>query len=367
MTRSVRETSQTFHEAHPRSSIGMSKFNTLRPKWVLHAPQQEVCVCTYCANANLCVSALENATGSEKPIESLKALCLCSSPSTKCFLGRCERCPMGDGLTVDSLGVTDEDEVTFALWERGDLIKKTVSPTSFVKELGKWVTKWIFHDYVRRTQAAAIHESKECEQRASIVLHFDFAENWTVLLPNETQSYHWHKKQVSIFTCVVTTRKSTNSFAVISDDLHPNSAHALYAIGKVHELLEETSPVYTHVTYVSDGAASHFKNRFQLYELCRANYTSAKWLFSATGHGKNACDGVGGVIKHHASLHNLRSGNTDLIQSAPEVIAQLTDTLKNVSLVHAPVAAVEQFRRQKTDEWKTLPRVPGIQSWHVWI
>lgn len=97
---------------------------------------------------------------------------------------------MGDGRTLDSLGVTDEGEVTFALWERGDLIKKTVSPTSFVKELGKWVTKWIFHDYVRRTQAAAIHESKECEPRASIVLHFDFAENCTVLLPNETQSYH---------------------------------------------------------------------------------------------------------------------------------------------------------------------------------
>ncbi|CAN7995003.1 unnamed protein product [Ixodes pacificus] len=313
----------------------------------------------------MCVSALKNTTGSEKPLESLKALCLCSSPSTKCFLGQCERCLMGDGLTVDSLGVTDKGEVTCALWERGDLIKKTVSPTSFVKKLRKWVTKWICHDYVRRTQAAAIHESKECEQRASIVLHFDFAENWTVLLPNVTQPYHWHKKEVSIFTCVVTTRKSTKSFAVISDDLHHDSAHALYAIGKLHELLEEPLPVYTHVTYVSDGAASHFKNRFQLYELCRANYTSTKRLFSATGHGKNACDGVGGVIKHHASLHSLRSGNTDLIQSAPDVIAQLTDTLKNVSLDHAPVAAVEQFRRQKTDEWIPLPRVPGIQSWHV--
>ncbi|CAN8011877.1 unnamed protein product [Ixodes pacificus] len=220
MTRSVRETFQIFHEAHPRSSIGLSKFYTLRPKWVLHAPKQEVCVCAYCAKENVCVSALENTTGSEKPIESLKALCLCSSPSPKCFLGPCERCPMGDGLTMDSLAVTDEDEVTFALWERGDLIKKTVSPTSLVKELGKWVTKWIFHDYVRRTQAAPLHESKECEQRAGIVLHFDFAENWTVLFLNETQFYHWRKKQVSIFTCVVTTRKSTKSFAVISDDLH---------------------------------------------------------------------------------------------------------------------------------------------------
>ena len=53
------------------------------------------------------------------------------------------------------------------------------------------------------------------------------------------------------------------------------------------------------ITILSDGAASHFKNRFQLDELKRAPY-DIKWLFSATGHGKGVVDGVDGLIKHYA-------------------------------------------------------------------
>ncbi|XP_049272391.1 uncharacterized protein LOC125758764 [Rhipicephalus sanguineus] len=297
-------------------------------------------------------------------LEGIKELCLCGSQTTDCMLGECERCPWTQSLTLANMGMLDEDEITFAVWESGDLIKKTLSPTLFLKELVKWVTKWIPHDYIRRTQAAAIHEAKMCEQRGSIVLHFDFAENWTALLPNETQSYHWHEKQISIFTCVATTRKATHSFAIRSDDMHHD---ACCALGKVHEMLDEKVPIYCHVTYVSDGAASHFKNRYQLYELCRTKFTSARWIFSATGHGKNACDCVGGLVKHHASLHNLRSERTESIRSVHEMVSQLSDKLKNVTLLHAPAAAIEEHRQQKSVEWKSVPRVPGIQSWHVWM
>ncbi|KAH9378665.1 hypothetical protein HPB48_008499 [Haemaphysalis longicornis] len=269
---------------------------------------------------------------------------------------------MADKLTMSALGVLDEEDVTYAVWENGSLIKKSVPPAAFVKELGKWVTKWISHDYIRRTQPIAINEANRCERRSSILLHFDFAENWTVILPNEVQSYHWHKTQVSLFTCVVTRRKSVQSFAVVSDDMQHDAAHACYAFHKVNECLEESAPVYSHVVYVSDGAASHFKNKYQLYELSRANYTSAKWLFSATGHGKNSYDGVGGIVKHHASLHNLRAGSTNVIRSAAEMIAASESKLNKVTLIHASAPGIEEFRLEKREEWKRLPRTRGIQS-----
>lgn len=88
------------------------------------------------------------------------------------------------------------------------------------------MTEWISHEYIHCTQAAAIHEANKCKQRGSIVLHLDFAENWIVLLSNEIQLYHWYKKQIPIFTCVATTRKPTHSFAVVSDDMHHDTAHA---------------------------------------------------------------------------------------------------------------------------------------------
>ncbi|KAH9375526.1 hypothetical protein HPB48_012066 [Haemaphysalis longicornis] len=216
-----------------------------------------------------------------------------------------------------------------------------------------------------RIQAIAINEAKRCERRSSIVLHFDVAENWTVIQPNEVQSYHWHKTQVSLFTCVVTTRKSVQSFAVVSDHMQHDTAHACYPLHKVHECLEESAPVYSYVVYVSDGAASHFKNKYQLYERSRAYYMSAKWLFSATGHGKNSYDGVGGIVKHHASLHNLRAGSTNVIRSAAEMIAELQSKLKKVTLIHASAAGIEELHMEKREECKRLLRIRGIQSWHV--
>lgn len=124
MTRSIRETYNVYKEAHPGVRMGLSKFYSLRPKWVLYAPQHEVCVCVYCANAELSVLALQNATGVERRIDSFKALCLCSTPSMQCFLGDCRQCPMTDNLTMSALSVTDEEDVTFAVWENGALIKK---------------------------------------------------------------------------------------------------------------------------------------------------------------------------------------------------------------------------------------------------
>ena len=100
----------------------------------------------------------------------------------------------------------------------------------------------------------------------------------------------------------------------MSDDRKHDSAYALLAVK----------------TIVSYGAASHFKNRFQLYELERAPL-DIKWLFSATGHGKGAVDGVGGLIKHYATSHNLRKPHEKSIQNANDFVEHVqkyTDAIK---------------------------------------
>ena len=55
-----------------------------------------------------------------------------------------------------------------------------------------------------------------------------------------------------------------------------------------------------NIMYLSDGAASQYKNRENLINLY--NHSSdfgitAEWHFSATSHGKGACDGLGGTVK----------------------------------------------------------------------
>ncbi|KAM7312905.1 hypothetical protein ISCGN_009809 [Ixodes scapularis] len=328
-------------------------------------PSHDVCVCVYCANTKLAVCALENITGVIRSAEDLRDLSLCTPPSAKCSLGECRACPSVGCFEAPNLGIPDE-EVFYAVWENGDLIKKEVNPNTFLEHLQECVRKWTSHDYIRRLQGKAISDEKNYLRKASILLHFDFAENWTVVLPEEIQSYHWRKSQVSIFTCVVMARKETCSCAVISDDMCHDSAHACYAVSKVHEWLEDKIPVYAHVTYVSDGAASHFKNKYQLHELQGSKYTSTKWIFSATGHGKSACDGIGGLVKQEATLYNLRGPTTSVIKTASEMVAALNTKLPNVELIHLPKGDVKAFRDMKAREWDSVFAVRGIRSCHLW-
>lgn len=160
-----------------------------------------------------------------------------------------------------------------------ETLSKKLRAGAFLRELSAWFVKWITHDHIRQIQASAIRDAKRIQHSESYVFHFDFAENWAAVVANEVQSYHWHKKQVSVFTCVVTSNRSTESIAVISDDTCHDTAHACFALARIHECMNENIQPNAHFTCVSDGASSHFKNKYQLYEFSRKDHMSKKWLF----------------------------------------------------------------------------------------
>ncbi|KAG0416282.1 hypothetical protein HPB47_006498 [Ixodes persulcatus] len=98
-------------------------------------------------------------------------------PTSPCFHGKCDQCPRADKLTLEKFDIGHDEEVVFATWESGELIKKTLTAAAFIKELQKTVMKWIPHNYLRRVQAKAIHDEKQSCERGALVFHFDFAEN----------------------------------------------------------------------------------------------------------------------------------------------------------------------------------------------
>lgn len=45
------------------------------------------------------------------------------------------------------------------------------------------------------------------------------------------------------------------------------TAHACLALVKIKQNLEDNAPLYAVLTYVSDAAATLFKNRYQFHEM----------------------------------------------------------------------------------------------------
>ena len=116
------------------------------------------------------------------------------------------------------------------------------------------------------------------------------------------------------------------SYVIISDCIHHDTI-ALYLFQKnlitfLKQVLH-TGP--KKIIYFSDGAASQYKNRKNFVNLCNHETdfgVKAEWHFSATSHGKGACDGVGGTVKRLASRASLQKPYDQQIMNIQGIVFQ---------------------------------------------
>lgn len=135
-----------------------------------------------------------------------------------------------------------------------------------------------------------------------------------------------------------------------------------FAIGKVRVWLDYNAAVHSQVICVSDGAGSHFKDKCQLFEYRELEYPIVKWMLSATGHGKNAYYGVGGLVKYPAALQNLRQPASLALQNVKDMIRVLAQHLRRVRIIYINESGLLEFRNQKKEEWEKVRPAPGLKS-----
>ena len=90
-------------------------------------------------------------------------------------------------------------------------------------------------------------------------------------------------------------------------------------------------------------------------------------MFSATGHGKGACDGVGGLVKHYASDHNLKSKPEDSIRNVEDFAKHVKSYTSAISILVLPESDLAKFGKEKLSEWeKSAKKIENIQKLHFW-
>ncbi|KAM7308037.1 hypothetical protein ISCGN_011672 [Ixodes scapularis] len=70
--------------------------------------------------------------------DDFKRIYLCSPPQNDCFLRRCEKCPKMQSISLQSLHLDEDEEICYALWDAGELVKKVMDTSAFLKELESW-------------------------------------------------------------------------------------------------------------------------------------------------------------------------------------------------------------------------------------
>lgn len=368
-----------FKFEHPDIKIGLSKFCMLRPKWCVlagSAGTHFVCVCTIHENVSLLLHACSIEESYKELIEKL----VCSVENKDCMLRHCPNCPSSANLRQfikDKFEDWDPDEeVTYSSWvstDRTQQVQSTVTLEEYLDVLIERLEKLIPHSFITKAQARYLKELKSNMNADEAVVLVDFSENYSFVIQNEAQGYHWTNSSCSLHAVVIYTRNTdtgdllVTNMCIVSDDLEHDVAFVHKTQKYVSEFLKNSCPEVTRVTYYSDGCAAQYKNCKNFLNLCLHEKDfgiKATWCFFATSHGKSPCDGIGGTVKRIVSKASLQCSPGSAINNADKFFDFCRKRIENIIFVMIRKEELMEARQELEGRFTKAKTVPGTRSFH---
>ena len=124
------------------------------------------------------------------------------------------------------------------------------------------------------------------------------------------------------------------------------------------------------IIYFSDGAGSQYKNRKNFGNLCYHKDDfgmAAEWHFSATSHGKGACDGIGGTVKRLAARASLQNPYSDQIMTPRQLFDWAVTNIPSIHFGYCTLADYEAEERFLQDRFAKTRTIPGTRKLHSFI
>ena len=307
----MKDAYRQFQDDNLGVKVGFTKFRELRPKNVVlpvASCTHNVCVCTIHQGSK--ISTIHGFkeffhVNGDVTYKSLLANISCNPALPGCHLGECQLCggieqttscsycieeansnecpfcgkvvKMKMALEVfEELGV---DEVTYKAWlsvDRTTLEMLTKTTEDFVYALMENLLKLRRHDFIAKQQASFLADTKS-NLKYEVVVLGDFAENYSFIVQDAVQGFHWNNDQATIhpFIAYYCAKEAPSSvatataaqdvihflnFVVISDSLVHDAVTVHCFVRKLITFLSSTIPV-KKIYYFSDGAAAQYKNK----------------------------------------------------------------------------------------------------------
>ena len=134
---------------------------------------------------------------------------ICNDPTSLCYSFDCKKCPGVEDLKTTLKNLFEEnfiETITYKKWtstDRSDLETLIDTVDEFVDKFTVGISKLVTYDYIAKSQSKFLEESKQTLGPGEFVVLADFAENFSCLIQDAIQSYHWNNTQVTIHPFVV--------------------------------------------------------------------------------------------------------------------------------------------------------------------
>lgn len=291
-------------QAETEDKMSFATFCRLRPKSIALTRYitKNQCLCQKHQNMALTLKALRSfgATVPQNPDEFMRKYIQDES--------------MLKDATVDCPEVINHEQwkkVTLDDGKKRTKVVNTERPKAvFMDLLEKQTQEFKQHVYRVKQQYKAMGDLKDNLPEGHVIAQMDFAENFTCSTADAVQSAYWNATTITLHPVVIYYREAAElkhiNYVFVSDDLGHNIG-SVYAFLKrlIPEVRESLNSELKKVYYWTDGPSSQYRNKTAFYIVSNHEDmlgTAAEWNYFETGHGKGACDGVGGTAKRMADL-----------------------------------------------------------------
>ena len=190
----------------------------------------------------------------------------------------------------------------------------------------------------------------------------DFAENYSFVVQDEVQGYHWNSSQCTLHPTMIyhktNTKLQSHSLCYLSDDL-------THDVNMVYEILKQTIQFTQNficdnvstVHYFSDGCAAQYKN-------CNLG-VKCTWSFFTTSHGKSPCDGIGGTVKRLTSRASLQRPLHNQILNPQQMFEFCHEEIIGITMIFMASENLKVLRQKMTVRYQQhTSTIPGTRGYH---
>ena len=232
------------------------------------------------------------------------------------------------------------------------------------------------NDFIAKNQATFIAEKKESLSSGEFLVIADFSENYSFVVQDEVQSFHWNNLQATIhpFLCYFKDRDGNIDsicFTVISENKeHGNICVHLFQCKLISFWTEHFGDKPKRIIYMSDGCVGQYKNCYNFTHLCHHEEDfgiPAEWHFFATSHGKSAADGIGGTVKRTAAKASLQRPLQDQILTPKQLFDFVSKEIRGIHFAYATLDEYKEEVKLLTERLRYSRTIPGTRSFHSFI
>ena len=193
---------------------------------------------------------------------------VCSTESELCMIHRYQNCPGTSALQryieskLEKSMLENDESVKFKQWISTDqvTIEEQIKPLSdFLDILIQETDTLTTHHYIAKNQSNYLKHQKPNEA----IIKLYFAENYSFVIQDAIQGYHWNNSQATLHPFVVYYREDEGQLAIST---FVSLAIALTVHSFIDVVLQyltsQTCEIFSKVLvyYFSDGAISQYKN-----------------------------------------------------------------------------------------------------------